>query len=292
MRLPLVGVSALLLGLLPASACTREVAPTPPATTASPTSAATTARPSSTRTPTRPDARRLDAALERVARQHPDSEVAVAWAPVGTKGRPHVVGDPTRLVAWSTIKVPLALAVVRAGHGEEMTDDIDRALRASDNEAATRLWERLGGGSRASEAVGTQLRRGGDRTTDVPAEVTVPGYSPFGQSSWALTAQTRFTAALPCLTGSASVTDAMGRVSDGQRWGLGGIKGARYKGGWGSTPGGYVVRQLGIVPGTKGDTAVTLQVRTGTHEQGTAIADELVAALRGHRDGLPVGTCR
>lgn len=290
MRRPLVGVTALLLGLLTASACTQEGAPAP--TPRSTTSTSTAARPSPSRPATRPGARRLQAAVERVARDHPDSDVAVAWVPVGSKGRPHVVGDPTRLVAWSTIKVPLALAVIRSGHGEEMAAEIAAALTASDNEAAARLWDDLGGGHRASDAVEEQLRRGGDRSTDVPAEVTAPGYSPFGQSSWALVDQARFTATLPCLTGSATITDAMGRVADGQRWGLGGIDGARYKGGWGSTPRGYVVRQLGIVPGAKGDTAVTLQVRTGTHGQGTAIADELAAALREHRAALPVGSCR
>lgn len=215
----------------------------------------------------------------------------MAWSPVGTKGAVRVVGDAQPLVAWSTIKVPLALAVVRSGHGQQMGPDIDRALTASDNEAAGRLWADLGGGHRAATAVEVQLERGRDRRTGVPPRVTVPGYSPFGQSTWRLTDQTRFTAALPCLAGSTSITQAMGRVADGQRWGLGGIDGARYKGGWGPTPGGYVVRQLGIVTGAKGATAVTLQVRTGNHQEGTAVADELVEALRSHRGDLPTGRC-
>lgn len=230
--------------------------------------------------------------MGKVRTAHPDADIAVAFAPVGTGTKVQVMGEPTPLVAWSTIKVPLTLAVIRAGHGSS-TDDIRRALTASDNEAAARLWDHLGGGGTASAAVESQLRRGGDRRTRVPPQVTVPGYSPFGQATWRLTDQTRFTAALPCLSGSSEVTDDMGHVVDGQRWGLGGMSGAKFKGGWGSTPGGYVVRQLGIVPtkGAKGATAVTLQVRTGTHEQGTGIADELVAALRTNRDQLPVGTC-
>ncbi len=256
------------------------------ASTSERTSSATTTTSGRTKPP-----RALARAVGRVVAEHPDADIAIAWAPVGTTGKVQVVGDPQPLVAWSTIKVPLSLAVVRAGHGERMEADIDRSLTASDNEAAGRLWADLGGGDAAAAAVEDQLQRGRDHRTGVPPQVTVVGFSPFGQATWRLTDQTRFTAALPCLAGSRTITDAMGRVVDGQRWGLGGIDGARYKGGWGSTPKGYVVRQLGIVPGTKGDTAVTLQVRSGTHAEGTGIADELTTALRAHRGELPVGSC-
>lgn len=270
------------------TACSQPTAS--PATSTTRTSSSTS-RATTPTSSTTPASRDLTRALGRVVAGHPGADVAVAWAPVGTKGRVQVVGDAQPLVAWSTIKVPLSLAVVRAGHGEAMSGDIELALTASDNEAAARLWADLGSGHEASRAVEEQLHRGRDRRTGVPAEVTAPGYSPFGQSVWRLVDQTRFTATLPCLAGSATVTDAMGRVVDGQRWGLGGLDGARYKGGWGSTPGGYVVRQLGIVPGTKGETAVALQVRAGTHEEGTTIADELVRALRQERAQLPVGSC-
>lgn len=287
----LVGVVALSLSLVGTSACTGSSSPqgrtgTAPSTvTSSPHTSPAPSRPASTP--------RLEQAVDTVRRAHPDAEIGVAFAPVGTTAKVRFVGEPTTLVAWSTIKVPLALAVIRAGNGHSSSDDIRRALTASDNEAAARLWDHLGDGDVASAAVERQLRRGGDRRTRVPPQVTVPGYSPFGQATWRLTDQTRFTAALPCLSGSAAVTDDMSHVVDGQRWGLGGMSGAKYKGGWGSTPDGYVVRQLGLVPakGAKGATAVTLQVRTGTHGQGTGIADELVAALRTNRDELPVGTC-
>jgi hypothetical protein len=260
--------------------------------TTSPRVSTSTASPSPSTSPrTARPSKALARSLGRVIGDHPEADIAVAWAPVGTEGGVQVVGDAQPLVAWSTIKVPLALAVVRAGHGQQMGPDIDRALTASDNEAAARLWADLGSGHRAAKAVEVQLQRGRDRRTGVPPTVTVAGYSPFGQSTWRLTDQTRFTAALPCLAGSTSITQAMGRVADGQRWGLGGIDGARYKGGWGPTPGGYVVRQLGIVTGAKGATAVTLQVRAGNHQEGIAVADELVEALRSHRGDLPTGHC-
>lgn len=233
--------------------------------------------------------RRLVADLEKVEQAHPDAEVAVALAPVGGEEKPRVVGTAPWLIAWSTIKVPLSLAVIRSGASGDA--GIEAAITASDNESAMRLWEGLGSGEQAADAVRAELRRGGDARTRVPPWITVPGYSPFGQATWRLTDQATFTAALPCLSGSSTVTDAMGRVVEGQRWGLGRIEGARFKGGWGSTPDGYVVRQLGLLPGTKGETAATVQVRTGTHEQGTAIASELADVLERHRDDLPTGSC-
>lgn len=279
-------LAGILLACAVVTSCTVPDAPSGSSTTSSPSSAA----PSSS-TPTARE--ELDAGLvadlEEVLRAHGGSEVSIALAPVGRDARPHVLGDAPPLVAWSSIKVPLALAVVRSG--SDATASTEAALTASDNAAAQRLWETLGGGESASDAVEAQLRRGGDSRTRVPTEVTVPGYSAFGQTTWRLRDQAVFTAALPCLTGSDPVTDAMGRVVSGQRWGLGGIEDARIKGGWGPTPEGYVVRQLGLLPGAKGGTAAVLQVRTGTHDQGTAILDELTAVLERHHADLPTGSC-
>lgn len=227
--------------------------------------------------------------LEDVAAAHPSADVAVAMSPVGGSTRPQVVGEETGLVAWSTIKVPLSLAVIDSG--ESHPDDITAALTISDNAAADRLWTSLGTGSEASSAVEEVLRSGGDRRTRVPSEVTSPGHSAFGQAVWRLSDQTAFTARLPCLAGSSDVTTAMGQVSGDQSWGFGQIEEARFKGGWGDTPGGYVVRQLGLLPGAKGETAATLQVRAGSHAEGTAIADELAGVLDEHGSDLPTGSC-
>lgn len=242
----------------------------------------------------RPGAPELDRSvvrdLEAVRRAHPDAEVSVGVAPVGEGEEPQVVGDAPTLVAWSTIKVPVALAVIDAGQSHP--NDIDAALTISDNEAAKRLWESLGPGPEAARSVEQQLRRTGDDRTRVPGEVTSPGHSAPGQTMWRLPDQTTFAAQLPCRPGSSTITDAMGRIADEQRWGLGQIEGTHFKGGWGETPDGYVVRQLGVVPGSKGEeTAVTLQVRTGTHEQGTAIADAVADVVREHEGDLPTGSC-
>lgn len=280
--------------VLAVPACAGGSAPADPTSSATRSSSGThpaAHRSSATRPASTSGERALDRAVDEIAAAHPDAQLALAHSPVGG-GRVHEHGDPRDLVAWSTIKVPLALAVIRSGQGESASADIDAALTASDNDAAESLWERLGSGEAAASAVETQLERGGDQHTRVPPEVTVSGYSPFGQAHWRLRDQTRFASQLPCLAGSGTVTDAMGRVVDGQRWGLGTVDGARFKGGWGSTPEGYVVRQLGVVPGAKGDVAVALQVRTGTHEQGTAIAGELADALADHLRRLPSGRCR
>ena len=71
------------------------------------------------------------------------------------------------------------------------------------------------------------------------------------------------------------------------------VRRARFKGGWGPTPQGYVARQLGIVPARGGRTAVALAVRLpgGTHEEATAILGDLARVLTDHRTDLPSGTC-
>lgn len=274
--------------------CAGTDAPTEPdgtTTSASPTAGSASPKPARHSGTAGLD-RDLVADLEAVAAAHPDSEVSVALAPVGGKSRPRVVGDAEELVAWSTIKVPVSLAVLDSGQSHPQ--DIESALTVSDNEAAERLWMSLGESPDAARSVERELRRGGDHNTRVPGEVTSPGHSVPGQTVWRLSDQTAFTSSLPCRSGSATVTDAMGRVVEGQRWGLGQIRDARFKGGWGDTPDGYVVRQLGVLAGAtgaKGETAATLQVRTGTHEQGTAIADELAGVLEDHAEDLPTGSC-
>lgn len=185
-----------------------------------------------------------------------------------------------------------AVSAAVMSFGCDCPESMTAALTASDNAAAERLWTSLGTGAEAARAVEKVLRSGGDKGSDVPSEVTSPGHSAFGQTVWALPDQTAFTARLPCLSGSSEVTSKMGQVSSDQRWGLGQVEGARFKGGWGQTPDGYVVRQLGLLPGeAKGDTAATLQVRAGSHAEGTAIADELAAVLEEHGADLPTGSC-
>jgi hypothetical protein len=152
-------------------------------------------------------------------------------------------------VAWSTIKVPIALAVIKQEGVRRSAQLLRRAITASDNQAAERLWSRLGSPRAAGRAVERILVDAGDTTTMVETERVRAGYTSFGQTRWPLTAQQRFVAGLSCLGGSGHVLALMGEVIASQRWGLGssGLR-ARFKGGWGpGISGRYLVRQMGLL---------------------------------------------
>ncbi|MDA0172791.1 hypothetical protein OJ998_27055 [Solirubrobacter taibaiensis] len=178
--------------------------------------------------------------------------------------------------AWSTIKVPIAMAVIDAGGENRHADDLTKAITASDNAAAERLWASLGGPETAAQATTAQLRNAGDIRTDVNAQKLLAAYTPFGQTAWALSMQARFAAQLPCSAAGVRVLDLMGQVVDGQRWGLGTAQEAQFKGGWGpgSTPGresGYLDRQFGIITvrGTPLAVAIASRPADGSHSTGT-----------------------
>ena len=178
--------------------------------------------------------------------------LGVAYAPVGLHQKPRRLGTLGTGVAWSTIKVPLAVATVRQAGGHPTAETL-RLMRAaitrSDNDAALALWSRLGPAATAAARTQTVLRSGGDRTTVVPFRRSRAGFTPFGQSVWSLTDQATFAASLPCMTGTSTVLSLMGQVTASQRWGVGTMSGTRaLKGGWGpGTDGRYLVRQLAVV---------------------------------------------
>ena len=165
----------------------------------------------------------------------------LAVAPVGGAEQVVAAGSWQAGVAWSTIKIPLAVADPQA---LEMSTS---AVTVSDNQAAESLWATLGGGDEAASAVETVLAEGGDTVSDVPSVHTRAGYSVFGQTRWSLVDQARFMSTMPCLDGAGRVVDLMGQITPGQQWGIGRIPGARFKGGWGpGETGGYLVRQFGL----------------------------------------------
>jgi len=178
-------------------------------------------------------------------------------------------------VAWSTIKVPLALAVAAREPTALDEELIELALTVSDNVAAYTLWERLGPPEVAGAAVQDVLVSAGDTTTRIETRVRRAGFTPFGQTQWTLAAQAQLMEALPELPHSAGVRDCMRRVVPEQRWGLGVLgDDVELKGGWGPDPDGrHLVRQMGIV----GTHAVALAAapRDGSVESGTAMLDRL-----------------
>lgn len=191
----------------------------------------------------------LDRVVDEVARRH-EATVGVSLKSGG--GIAHA-GDLQDVRAWSTTKVPVAVAAEQLAEdaGSAATaaiaDDITWALTMSDNDAAMRLWSTLGSWRQGSAALTEVLRETGDRTDAVAAE-SEPDYTGFGDIHWSLDSQVTFTDRLACLDGSAPVLDAMGQVIPVHRMGLGVLPGARFKGGWGpENDGTYVLREFGLV---------------------------------------------
>ncbi|KZM70147.1 serine hydrolase [Nocardia terpenica] len=211
------------------------------------------------------------------------------------------LGTWTTGIAWSTIKVPLALAALR--HDPVgLTDTATAAITASDNDAAQALWEALGGGNQAADAVEAVLREAGDTTTDIAqrhnpdGQVSVDDPLAFGSTVWTLLDQVRFASRLPCLHHASRVVDLMGQITSSQSWGLGAFVGAEFKGGWGpdDVTGNYLVRQFGLVPTWSGQLAVALaaQPDSGLYDDATAMLDKLAALLARHVHELGGGECR
>ena len=76
-------------------------------------------------------------ALESIAADNPGTGIAVAGG-----GTVFAAGMTDPVAAWSTAKVPLAIAAERAGVAEDST--VTQAITYSDNAAADSLWEALG----------------------------------------------------------------------------------------------------------------------------------------------------
>lgn len=162
--------------------------------------------------------------------------------------------------AWSTIKVPLAVAGLRQAD-ESTTALVSRAIEQSDNIAAEAIWSRLGDPDTAADAVQTILREAGDTDTVVQSERIRPEFTAFGQTIWPVGAQARFAAALPCLAASDTVLADMRDLAVDQRWGLANRADTATKGGWGPTESGsYLVRQLAAITTDTGTLGVALAV--------------------------------
>ncbi|MBC2590734.1 hypothetical protein [Rhodococcus aetherivorans] len=157
--------------------------------------------------------------FDSFARQLP-AQVGLAIVPVGG-GQVLTGGTVMTDVAWSTIKVPLAIAALTADPAQ--AGNVAAAITASDNDAAQAMWDDLGSGTAAATAVQQVLAEFGDPGTAVQPQVTRPGFTAFGQTIWPLTAQAQFAASLPCRDAADEVLTLMGQVSPGQSWGLGAL---------------------------------------------------------------------
>lgn len=214
----------------------------------------------------------LEASFDQLAATVP-AKVGLA---VARPDRTFSLGSWWSGVAWSTIKVPLAIAALRKdwlGARELAT----KAVTESDNRASEQLWSQLGEPAEAARQVQAVVAEGGDTATVVESRRLRRGFTAFGQTQWSLQRQARFAAELSTIPDAAEVIDMMQRLSPTQRWGLA-AKGLAAKGGWG--PGGrdeYLVRQFGVVPTPTGNWGVALAADThdGVFETGVDVLDTL-----------------
>ena len=186
-------------------------------------------------------------------------------------------GDNRPEPAFSTMKVPLAIAALR--QSQAFYPDAEAAVTRSDNPAAHRMFDQV-------PAAGYEgvIREAGARTT------TPSGYQ-MG-TLWTTSDQAAFASGLRCVAGHEPVLDMMGRIVDYQHWGLGRIGGARYKGGWNYHEGGHLARQFGLIPGPNGDIAVAITAHSPKgHEGSFAMLDELANGLSAMRGDLPTSRC-
>jgi hypothetical protein len=223
------------------------------------------------------------------------AQIGLAYAPVDSPTQVSTLGTWSTGPAWSTIKVPLSLALLRQDGTDEVTDAMRAAITASDNGAAQQIWEALGAHQTAADKVQSVLAAAGQPVPQVKSEVTRPGFSAFGQTDWSLADQARFLASAACDARNTPVLDLMGDVVSSQRWGLGTFDGARIKGGWGPGRDGlYLVRQYGLVATAHGQLAVAIAAvaDSGAFGDGTAVLNRMAAWLQDHLDSLDGGQCR
>ena len=193
--------------------------------------------------------------------------------------------------AWSTSKIPLAIAALRQNPGLQVA--MAQAIQNSDNAAAAQLWQSLGDPAAAGAATEAILREAGDPTI-VEHDIVRPGFSAFGQTAWALSDQARFAAHLQCIDGATPVLTAMGNVAADQRYGLGQLPGARFKGGWGpGLSGGYLTRQVGLIPSGGGSLAVSVAAAPsdGSYSTGQQALNRLAQAVQQSSGAMPLAHC-
>ena len=222
-----------------------------------------------------------------------NGQAGLIIAAVGAPERSIItLGDWPTGSAWSTIKVPLAIAALRDSATNQDSPAITAAITLSDNGAANELWASLGDPEVAAKKVAAVLRAQGDDTS-VQTEEVYPPWSPYGQTIWALADQVKFLSGAVCDTRNEPIFDLMTQIKQDQGWGLGAIPGAMYKGGWGPVrEGGYLVRQMGVIPSTEGLMVVSMAFQTdGDFSDGTAALSKMTDWLLSREQLWPTGEC-
>lgn len=221
-----------------------------------------------------------------------NAAMGLAVVAVGSAEPPLTYGDWQQGPAWSTIKVPLVIAAYRAQG--KVTDQMKAAIIESDNAAAEALWQQLGDPATAAATVQQVLQETGDPTT-VESRRLRREFTIFGQTNWSLTNQVRFTGHAFCNKANAPIFALMGDISPQQRWGIGQLPGAQFKGGWGPSPAGkYLARQLGVLDTPTGKVAVAIaaEPESGLFDDGKRALDAAASWLTSHLAQLPAAQCK
>jgi hypothetical protein len=224
--------------------------------------------------------------------------VELAVTPLGSGSR-EILGEDEPAHGWSTTKVPVLVALLRARGSEGLTSQEQQwaqaAITESDNQSVLGLFgdlERLKGGLvGASEYIDSVLRLSGDSTTVVATAPPPPGaITTFGQTEWSPGDAVKFfrALALSCLLPSSETSYVLGlmeNIEPSESWGLGsaGFGSVAFKGGWGPESAGYLVRQSGIIdPGSSGGVAVAIVAFAPSFSAGTEMLTQTSTWLAHH----------
>jgi hypothetical protein len=277
-----------------ASAAPNYVAPPPVPSATTPTPAPTpTTTPSSA-----PDLPQLGQAISALEQKYQVS-LGVSISPVFTPSKKPVAvwhgGSLSDGYAWSTIDVPVAIAVANDAH---QPNDLIYFLGQAFNETSTAgdqaLWQWLGDDEQAAAQTTAVLRAGADQNTTIP--IGDPGsYAAFSQTLWALDDQASWLGATYSTGTAWLVLTYLPEPPDDQRFGLARITNARTKASWGTQPNGALsVRQFGLLPanGVGPDIAVSVAAvpLDGSLATATAALNELALEIEVTPTGF-TGTC-
>ena len=214
----------------------------------------------------------LEASFEQLSAAAP-ANVGIA---IARPDRTFSLGRWTSGVAWSTIKVPLGIAALRADSARAQ-DLVVKAITESDNPASEQLWSQLGNPADAARKVQHVIEECGDAATVVELRRLRRGFTAFGQTQWTLERQAHFAAQLSLIPCATTVIDLMRHLTIGHQWGLS-AQGIAAKAGWGpGVNGDYLVRQFGIVPTQSGQWGVALaaEAHDGVFETGVEVVNSL-----------------
>ncbi len=217
--------------------------------------------------------------------------VGVALAPVNGSGE-IVLGDDDAAHGWSTTKVPVLAALLKASSGALTSteqQEAQLAITESDNQSILDLFadlEQIEGGLTGASSYITQLfRASGDSQTVVATAPPPAGaVTTFGQTEWAPSEAVLFFRALAggCLLPRSQTSYLLGlmqHIIPSESWGLGsaGFPAIAFKGGWGPENGGYLVRQSGIIdPASPQAVAVSIVTRPPPGGDSFSVGTEMV----------------